>query len=87
MGTMLELTLLILIAAFVLIYRKNPQEGVYNYVTGNVERIYDKYAPYSFKVIREKCKEIGSRIYNKTIYGPSCIVRWLCSLSWLFLFL
>ena len=59
MGTMLELTLLILIAAFVLIYRKNPQEGVYNYVTGNVERIYDKYAPYSFKMVREKAKELG----------------------------
>ena len=59
MSTMLELILLLGIAIFVLIYRKNPQEGVYNYVAGNVERIYDKYAPYSFKMVREKAKELG----------------------------
>ena len=71
MGTMLELTLLILIAAFVLIYRKNPQEGVYNYVTGNVERIYDKYAPYSFKMVREKAKELGiSKITTSLVISP-----------------
>ena len=40
MQTMLELVLLMAIAVFVLIYRKNPQEGVYNYVTGNVSRLY-----------------------------------------------
>ena len=59
MKTMLELVLLMAIAVFVLIYRKNPQEGVYNYVTGNVSRLYDKYAPYSFKLVRAKAKELG----------------------------
>ena len=59
MQTMLELVILMAIAVFVLIYRKNPQEGVYNYVTGNVSRLYDKYAPYSFKLVREKAKELG----------------------------
>lgn len=59
MQTALELIILLGIAIFVLIYRKNPQEGVYNYVTGNVSRMYDKYAPYSFKIVREKAKELG----------------------------
>ena len=65
MGTMLELVILLGIAIFVLIYRKNPQEGVYNYVAGNATRIYDKYAPYSFKIVREKAKELGQEYTTK----------------------
>lgn len=67
MQTALELIILLGIAIFVLIYRKNPQEGVYNYVTGNVSRMYDKYAPYSFKIVREKAKELGQE-YNARQY-------------------
>ena len=59
MGTLLELVILLLIAAFVLIYRRNPGENVYKFVAGNATKIYDKYAPYSFKMVREKAIELG----------------------------
>ncbi len=59
MGTLLELVILLLIAAFVLIYRRNPGENVYKFVAGNATMLYDKYAPYSFKTVRAKAVELG----------------------------
>lgn len=44
---------------FVIIYRRNTGEGVYKYITKNVSRVYDKYAPFSFKIVRDKAKELG----------------------------
>ncbi|MEG2321925.1 MAG: hypothetical protein RSB71_00335 [Bacilli bacterium] len=47
------------IALFIFIYRKNSGENVYKYITSRVSLIYNKYAPYSFKVVREKVKSLG----------------------------
>lgn len=47
------------IMIFVIIYRRNTGENVYKYIVRNVGNIYDKFAPYSFKVVREKVKELG----------------------------
>ncbi len=73
MGTFTELIILLIIAIFVLIYRKNPGEGVYKFVTGNATRIYDKYAPYSFKIVREKAIELGQE-YNARQYLTQVIL-------------
>ena len=54
--------MLILIAAiisFIVIYRRNVGSNVYKFITKNINAIYDKFAPYSFKAIREKVKELG----------------------------
>ena len=67
MGTFTELIILLIIAAIVLIYRRNPGENVYKFVTGNATRLYDKYAPYSFKMVREKAVELGQE-YNARQY-------------------
>ena len=67
MDTLLELVILLGIATFVLILRRNPGEGVYKFVTGNATRLYDKYAPYSFKLVREKAIELGQE-YNARQY-------------------
>ena len=40
-------------------YRINTGDSVYKYVTNQVTTIYEKYAPYSFKIVREKVKELG----------------------------
>lgn len=56
---LLMLILIAVILSFVVIYRKNAGTNVYKYITKNVGLIYDKFAPYSFKVIREKVKELG----------------------------
>lgn len=86
MQTILELILLLGIAIFVLIYRKNPQEGVYNYVTGNVERIYDKYAPYSFKIVREKAKELGQEYTSRQYIAQVALIGGFAALVGYFYF-
>lgn len=52
-----------IIVAFILIYiaiyRKNSGENVYKYITTQVGGIYDRYAPFSFKEIRKKVKDLG----------------------------
>jgi len=54
-----------LIFIFIFIYRKNSGENVYKYITSSVGSIYDKYAPYSFKIVREKAKELGQEYTTK----------------------
>ena len=54
--------MLIIIAAiiiFITIYRRNIGTDVYKFFTNKAGLIYDKFAPYSFKVIREKVKDLG----------------------------
>ena len=53
------------ILLFILIYRKNSGENVYKYITSQVSSVYDKYAPYSFKIVREKAKELGQEYTPK----------------------
>lgn len=65
MKTLPELLILCLIAGFTIIYRKSNGENVYNEVVGTVGNFYNKYAPYSFKMVREKSKELGSEFTAK----------------------
>ncbi len=64
---MLELFILLAITIFVIIYRNNPGENVYKIVANKVGNIYEKYAPYSFKMVREKAVELGQE-YNARQY-------------------
>ena len=61
----MELVLLLLIAIFVITYRKNTGDSVYKFFVKEVSSIYDKYAPYSFKMVREKSKELGEEYTTK----------------------
>ena len=54
-----ELIILLIIAIVVLVARRNPGENVYKFFVTNATRAYDKYAPYSFKMVREKAIELG----------------------------
>ena len=55
----MELIILLIIAVFIVLYRQNPGENVYKFFIGNVSNAYERYAPYSFKSVREKVKELG----------------------------
>lgn len=57
--TFLAIFLSVIVAIYVYVYRKNRGENVYKYISRQVGVAYDKYAPYSFKVVREKVKELG----------------------------
>lgn len=61
------------ILIFVVVYRKNTGENVYKYIVRNVGAAYDKFAPYSFKVVREKVKELGQE-YTPRQYAIQIVV-------------
>lgn len=52
---------------FVYVYRNSTGESVYKFVSSRTSFIYDKYAPYSFKEIRKKVKDLGQE-YTKKQY-------------------
>ncbi len=54
--TFIIVTFLIL---FIILYRRNSNESVYKFVMRQSHNLYDKYAPFSYKVIREKVKDLG----------------------------
>ena len=55
----MEFILIGLILIFVITYRNSSGEGVYKFVKEQAHVVYDQYAPYSYKVMREKIKELG----------------------------
>lgn len=72
----MEIFVFILIAfviIFIIAYRNSAGTNVYKYVSKKVGNIYDKYAPYSFKEVREKVKELGQE-YTKKQYTIQVVV-------------
>ena len=61
----MEFVIILLVVLFVVLYRQSNGTSVYKFVVNNVEVVYEKYAPYSFKVVREKCKEMGLEYSTK----------------------
>ena len=55
----IEIIIISAILIFVYIYRKNKGNESYQFINKTAGGIYEKYAPYSFKVVREKAKELG----------------------------
>ena len=55
----MEFILISLILVFVMTYRNSSGEGVYKFVKQQATVAYDQFAPYSYKVMREKIKELG----------------------------
>lgn len=62
---MIELVLLLLIGVFIITYRKNNGENIYQFFVKEVTSLYDKYAPYSFKMVREKSIELNEEYTPK----------------------
>ncbi len=69
----MELIILLVIGVFIVLYRQNPGENVYKFFVHNVTNTYDKYAPYSFKTVREKAKELGQE-YSARQYMSQVIL-------------
>ena len=55
----MELIIWIAIAIFVAAYRMNTGDNVYQFFADTVANLYNTYAPYSFREVREKSKELG----------------------------
>lgn len=56
---MIEIIIVTLIVLFIIIYRKNNGKNIYKYISETAGENINKYAPYSFKVVREKSKQLG----------------------------
>lgn len=62
----MELVILIAIALFVIIYRKNEgSESFYVFLKSQFGLIYEKYAPYSFQTISAKMKDLKQEYTTK----------------------
>ena len=60
-----ELVIILIIAFLVIAYRNYKGQNVHKFITEQVEAMYDKFAPYSFKIVREKTKELGQEYTAK----------------------
>lgn len=54
-----ELLIIIVIVIGIYLYRNYQGQNIGKYITTQVQGMYDKFAPYSFKIVREKTKELG----------------------------
>ena len=55
----MEILIVGIILVFIVLYRSSNGGGIYNFVTKEADNLYNKYAPYSFKSMRDKIKELG----------------------------
>ena len=55
----IEVFVVAAIIIFMIIYRNNTGNTSYKFIAKTVGNTYERYAPYSFKVVREKAKELG----------------------------
>lgn len=56
---MIEMILVAVIIIFIVLYRKNSNGSVNSFIKEEWGKVYARYAPYSYKVIREKVKQLG----------------------------
>ena len=54
-----ELLFIFIVIVLLYLYRNYQGENVGKYMVSQVTTLYDKFAPYSFKVVREKTKQLG----------------------------
>ncbi len=73
MRTLPELVILLVLGISVMIYRNSKDGNALKNVVDTVGDVYNKYAPYSFKVVREKSKELGQE-YTVRQYVTQVIV-------------
>lgn len=68
-----ELIFLIVLVAVIALYRNYKGQNVGKFITTQVQGLYDRFAPYSFKVVREKTKELGQE-YTARQYTVQVII-------------
>ncbi|MBO5095516.1 MAG: hypothetical protein J6B98_01410 [Bacilli bacterium] len=59
MSTLVIFIIIAVILLFITLYRLNTGANAYKYIINQASSVYEKYAPYSFKMVREKVKELG----------------------------
>ena len=80
----MEYLLVILILIFIIVNYLRSGEKFYKFIENSGNKIYEKFAPYSFRVVRQKVKEMGMELTPKQyliqfviISGGTAIVSYL----------
>lgn len=80
----MELLILCLITLYVIVYRKNKGQNVYRFIVNQASSLYNKYAPYSYKIVKDKVRELKQeytvRQYSTQIAifaGGAFVISWL----------
>ncbi len=60
-----ELVIVLIITFLVIAYRNYQGQDVQKFITEQVGSMYEKFAPYSFKIVREKTKELGQEYTSR----------------------
>ena len=71
--TFIIFIIVVAIAIFIVTYRSDKKTNTYKFINEQISFVYNKYTPYSFKVIREKVKELGQE-YTKKQYMIQIVV-------------
>ena len=61
----IELFVVVFLIIFAFLYRKKKGESMYKFIVDTSSSVYEKYAPFSFKTIREKVKSMGQEYTPK----------------------
>lgn len=63
--TLMIFLMVLAIVIFLVIFRSDRKNSAYKFVNEKINFVYNKYTPYSFRVIREKVKELGQEYTTK----------------------
>ena len=72
----LYFTELLIIVAFIVgifLYRNYKGDNVGKYIVKQITTTYDKFSPYSFKVVREKTKQLGQEYTPRQYMLQICL--------------
>ena len=69
---------IVLILVFIFTYRNSNGENVYKNMAKTTTSVYDRYAKYSFKQVRQKVKDLGQE-YTKKQYTLEVTIFFVCA--------
>ena len=64
----IEVFVIAIILIFVYVYRKNTGTNSYKFIARTIGNTYEKYAPYSFRVVQEKARELGQEYSSRQYF-------------------
>lgn len=69
----MELIIIIFLFLFATLYYLKKGDSLYKFIIDGANVVYDRYAPYSFKTIRDKVKDLGQNYTVKDYTIQMCI--------------
>ena len=61
----MEFIIVAVIFLYIVMYRSSDENNIYKFIQNTAGGLYEKYAPYSYKVMRQKIKDLGLEFTTK----------------------